>query len=72
MNIPEQIADFKPEIGLILGSGLGFFAEERIEVEGCLPYGEIEDFPVSTVPGHAGQFVFGHLRLRIRRLHAHQ
>ena len=59
--IPETIADFKPQIGLILGSGLGFFADDRIEVEGRLPYGEIEGFPVSTVPGHAGQFVYGHL-----------
>jgi purine-nucleoside phosphorylase len=60
-KLPTELADFKPEIGLILGSGLGFFADERIEVIGRLPYGEIEGFPVSTVPGHAGQFVFGHL-----------
>lgn len=61
MNIPKEIADFEPEVGLILGSGLGFFAEERIEVEGRLPYDQIEGFPVSTVPGHAGQFVYGML-----------
>lgn len=61
MHIPKQIQDFNPEIGLILGSGLGFFADDRIEVEGRLPYDEIECFPVSTVPGHAGQFVFGQL-----------
>ena len=60
-ELPTALADFKPEIGLILGSGLGFFADDRIEVVGRLPYGEIEGFPVSTVPGHAGQFVFGHL-----------
>ncbi|MDP4611915.1 MAG: purine-nucleoside phosphorylase [Opitutales bacterium] len=60
-ELPAELTDFKPEVGLILGSGLGFFADDRIEVVGRLPYGEIEDFPVSTVPGHAGQFVYGHL-----------
>lgn len=61
MNIPKEIINFQPEIGLILGSGLGFFADDRIEVEGRVPYGGIEGFPVSTVPGHAGQFVYGRL-----------
>lgn len=61
MNIPKVIEDFHPEIGLILGSGLGFFADDRIEVAGRVPYSEIEGFPVSTVPGHAGQFVYGTL-----------
>ncbi|MGJ8638976.1 MAG: purine-nucleoside phosphorylase [Opitutaceae bacterium] len=60
-EIPTVIAEFAPEIGLILGSGLGFFADDRIEVVGRLPYADIEGFPVSTVPGHAGQFVYGHL-----------
>lgn len=60
-ELPAELTDFKPEVGLILGSGLGFFADDRIEVVGRLPYGEIDDFPVSTVPGHAGQFVYGHL-----------
>ena len=58
-TLPEPLASFQPEIGLILGSGLGFFADDRIEVVGRLPYGEIEGFPVSTVEGHAGQFVYG-------------
>ncbi len=61
MNLPEQILNYRPEIGLILGSGLGFFADDRIEVAGRLPYEDIEGFPVSTVPGHAGQFVYGEL-----------
>jgi purine-nucleoside phosphorylase len=60
-DLPAELTHFKPEIGLILGSGLGFFADDRIEVVGRLPYGDIDGFPVSTVPGHAGQFVFGHL-----------
>lgn len=61
MITAQEIVNFQPEVGLILGSGLGFFADERIEVEGRLPYSEIEGFPVSTVPGHAGQFVYGML-----------
>lgn len=51
--------DFQPEIALILGSGLGGFAE-KIEVKQTLDYKDIPDFPVSTVWGHAGRFVFGH------------
>ena len=61
LPIPSVLSEFEPEVGLILGSGLGFFADDRIEVVGRIPYGEIEGFPVSTVPGHAGQFVYGHL-----------
>lgn len=58
-TVPEPLASFNPEIGLILGSGLGFFADDRIEVAGRLPYEAIDGFPVSTVEGHAGQFVYG-------------
>lgn len=47
-----------PQIGLVLGSGLGILAEE-VENAVKVPYGEIPHFPVSTVEGHAGQFVFG-------------
>lgn len=52
---------FAPEIGIVLGSGLGSFVEDRVEVEAALAYSEIPGFPVSTVPGHAGRFVLGHL-----------
>ena len=58
-KLPQELTDFKPEIGLILGSGLGFFADDRIDVVGRLPYGDIGGFPVSTVEGHVGQFVYG-------------
>lgn len=51
--------DFKPEIGVILGSGLGDYADE-ITVEAAVNYTEIEGFPVSTVAGHKGRFVFGY------------
>lgn len=58
-SLPDEIIDFKPEVGIVLGSGLGFFADDRIEVLGRVPYSEIDGFPVSTVPGHSGQFVYG-------------
>jgi len=51
----------RPEIGLILGSGLGVLAEE-IEEPIKIPYKDIPEFPVSTVEGHAGQLVFGKLK----------
>lgn len=49
-----------PEIALVLGSGLGAFAEQ-IDAECVVPYSELDGFPVSTVAGHAGRFVFGTL-----------
>ena len=52
--------DFKPEIALILGSGLGDFADE-IQIVETIEYTEIEGFPVSTVKGHKGRFVFGYV-----------
>ena len=52
--------DFKPEVAIVLGSGLGEFADE-IRVVAELPYGEIEGFPVSTVKGHDGKYIFGYL-----------
>lgn len=50
----------KPEVALVLGSGLGDYGNE-IKVEGTLPYSEINGFPISTVPGHKGQFIFGYV-----------
>lgn len=52
--------DFKPRVALILGSGLGDYAES-IKVEATLDYHDIEGFPVSTVPGHKGRFIFGYV-----------
>lgn len=52
--------DFKPEVALILGSGLGDYGES-IRVEAVLDYHDIEGFPVSTVPGHKGRFLFGYV-----------
>lgn len=52
--------DFQPKVALILGSGLGGFADE-IQVESIIPYSELEGFPQSTVEGHKGRFVFGYV-----------
>lgn len=59
----EQVrekTDFKPQIALVLGSGLGDFAE-TIKIETVIDYHEIEGFPVSTVQGHKGRFVLGYV-----------
>ena len=52
--------DFKPEVALILGSGLGDFAD-GIQIEQTIDYTDIEGFPISTVKGHKGRFVFGYV-----------
>ena len=57
--VKEKI-DFSPQIALVLGSGLGDYAE-GIEVVAELDYHDIEDFPVSTVPGHEGKYIFGYV-----------
>lgn len=55
----QKKVNFKPELALILGSGLGDYAD-TMEVAETLDYHDIEGFPVSTVPGHKGRFVFGY------------
>jgi len=47
-----------PEVGIILGSGLGNFTD-RIEITHVIPYEDIPHFPTVTVEGHSGKFVFG-------------
>lgn len=55
--------DFRPEIALVLGSGLGDYAEgPDVKIEAVLDYHEIEGFPVSTVQGHKGRFIFGYVK----------
>jgi len=56
----RERTDFKPEVAVVLGSGLGDFANE-IGIVDTIDYSEIEGFPVSTVKGHAGRFVFGYV-----------
>lgn len=52
--------DFVPEIAIVLGSGLGDFANE-VEAKFIIDYREIPGFPVSTAPGHKGRFIFGEI-----------
>ena len=56
----EKKISFRPEAALILGSGLGNFAE-KVQIVETLDYKDIEGFPVSTVPGHKGRFLFGYV-----------
>ena len=59
----ESIKDrlpFQPQVALILGSGLGDYGD-HIEVVSTLDYHDIEGFPVSTVSGHKGRFLFGYV-----------
>lgn len=49
---------YQPEVALVLGSGLGEFAD-RLTIDAKIPYGEIPHFPVSTVAGHDGCFMLG-------------
>ncbi|MBD5466457.1 MAG: purine-nucleoside phosphorylase [Lachnospiraceae bacterium] len=56
----RQKTDFEPKVAIVLGSGLGDYAQD-IKVVTEVDYSEIEGFPVSTVPGHAGKFIFGYV-----------
>ena len=58
-SVREKV-DFKPRVALVLGSGLGNYGEQ-IKISQVLDYHEIEGFPVSTVPGHKGRFLFGYV-----------
>ncbi len=61
MESVRKETDFQPEVALILGSGLGDYADTEVKVEKAIPYSKIQQFPTSTVPGHKGQFVFGYV-----------
>jgi purine-nucleoside phosphorylase len=58
--IKNRIGDFEPEVGIILGTGLGALVNE-IEVEKQLMYSNIPDFPISTLEFHSGKLIFGML-----------
>ena len=68
MNLTEKIMDaaeyirsqvrMRPEIALVLGSGLGDYAD-TLEDTVRIPYSQIPNFPVPSIPGHAGALVFG-------------
>lgn len=56
--INERTDGFKPEVGIVLGSGLGGL-DKGIDVKYAIPYAEIPNFPISTVKGHQSQLLFG-------------
>lgn len=58
--IREQIS-FQPKVGVVLGSGLGAFAD-KVEDPIVIPYAEIPHFPEGNVVGHAGQLVLGSVK----------
>lgn len=56
--INSATSSFNPQVAIILGTGLGGFAD-NIDVAYSIPYGDIPNMPVSTVQGHAGRLIFG-------------
>lgn len=58
-NIENELP-FKPRVALILGSGLGDFAD-TVDIVHAISYSDIAGFPVSTAPGHKGRFVFAYV-----------
>ena len=56
----REKTEFIPRVGLVLGSGLGDFAD-GMKIETVVDYKDIDGFPVSTAPGHVGRFVFGYV-----------
>ena len=61
VEVIREMTSFQPEAALVLGSGLGGFGE-MVEDALRIPYASIPGVPVSTVPGHAGQFILGYVR----------
>ncbi len=57
-NFIAERTSIRPQVGLILGSGLGDYAD-TLENRTVIPFSAIPDFPQATVEGHAGAFVFG-------------
>lgn len=62
-EIKDQIGDFVPEFGIILGTGLGALVND-LEIEYSIAYEDIPHFPVSTVESHSGKLIFGTLSNR--------
>lgn len=54
----KSAAPFAPEIGVIMGTGLGGYAK-NITIVKTIPYGEIPHLPYATAPGHSGNLIFG-------------
>ncbi len=54
----RKITDFRPDVAIVLGTGMGDFVED-IDVVATIPYSSLNGFPVSTAPTHTGNFVLG-------------
>ncbi len=58
--INKSCSNFKPQIGLILGSGLGSFADQ-VEINTSINFDELPGFPDAGVGGHAGRLLLGRI-----------
>ncbi len=58
--IASRAPGFRPKVAVVLGTGLGGFADE-VKALATIPYDELPDFPRPTVRGHAGRLVLGHV-----------
>ncbi len=58
--ISAKAPGFKPRVAVVLGSGLGPFADE-VKAVATIPYGELPSFPQTTVGSHAGRLVLGYV-----------
>ncbi len=61
VEIVKSKISIQPKVALVLGSGLGDYVKE-IDVREIVEYSEIESFPISTVAGHQGRFLFGYIK----------
>lgn len=61
LNEIKSKINFSPKIALVLGSGLGDYAD-NINIKYTLDYNDIKNFPISTVKGHKGRFIFGYVQ----------
>ena len=61
--VRTRTEDFAPEVGIILGTGLGDFAD-KIDARFIIEYKDVPGFPVSTVEGHKGRMIFGEIEGR--------
>lgn len=60
VNSIRKITDFEPKAAIVLGSGLGSYVD-NVDIAAIVEYKDIIGFPISTVSGHMGRFVFGHV-----------
>jgi purine-nucleoside phosphorylase len=60
--VQQRIGKHRPKLGIVLGSGLGFWADRALVDPVKIPYVDLPDFPQSTVSGHSGCYVWGRFR----------